>query len=113
VDAAGVPLHPVRVSGAGRKPLEKTIVAKGLAAAKEMGWFAIKLHGGAYQMTGLPDVLAIKNGRAAWMEFKRPGEHPTKIQQHRLRQLADAGCDTAVCCSAGDVRAFLSQCEAK
>lgn len=82
-----------------------------MAAAKEMGWFAIKMHGSAYQMTGLPDVLAVKYGRAAWMEFKRPGESPTKIQEHRLRQLSDAGCRTAVCFSAADVRVFLKECE--
>lgn len=82
-----------------------------MAAAKEMGWLAIKLHGGAYQMTGLPDVLAMKHGHAAWMEFKRPGESPTKIQSHRLRQLSAAGCSTAVCYSAADVRTFLTQCE--
>lgn len=57
--------------------------------------------------TGIPDVLAIKDGQAVWMEFKRPGCEPTRIQQHRLRELESAGCRTAVVHSAGEVRAFL------
>jgi len=67
----------------------------------------VKIHGGPFQLSGLPDVLAIKGGRAAWMEFKRPGCEPTKIQQHRMRELVDAGCQVAVVRSAADVRVFL------
>lgn len=96
-----------------KPPLEKTIVAKGLAVAKQLGWWVVKIHGGPFQLSGLPDVLAIKGGRAAWMEFKRPGCEPTKIQQHRMRELALAGCDVTVCCSPSEVRDFLLQCEAK
>ena len=90
-----------------KPPLDKTIVAKGLAVAKQLGWWVVKIHGGPFQLSGLPDVLAIKGGRAAWMEFKRPGCEPTKIQQHRMRELVDAGCRVAVVRSAADVRVFL------
>jgi Holliday junction resolvase len=93
---------------AGRKsPLERTIVAKVIAAAKSLGWFAIKIHGNAFQMAGLPDVLAVKGGRAVWMECKRPGEEPTRVQVHRMRELSEAGCPCTVVFSAGDAREFL------
>lgn len=88
-------------------PLEKTIVAKVIAVAKSRGWYAIKIHGGAYQLAGIPDVLAIKDGRAVWMEAKRPGEEPTKRQVHRMRELIQAGCPCAVVTSAGDATEFL------
>ena len=88
-------------------PLEKTIVAKVIAVAKSRGWYAIKIHGGAYQLAGIPDVLAIKDGRAVWMEAKRPGEEPTKRQVHRMRELIRAGCPCAVVTSAGDATEFL------
>lgn len=87
--------------------LEKTIVAKVMAVARSLGWFVVKIHGNAYQMAGLPDILAIKNGRAVWMEVKVPGNEPSKIQLHRMRELAAAGCPVAVVYSAGDARHFL------
>lgn len=90
-----------------RKPSEASIVAKGMAEAKRLGFFAIKIHGNQYQMAGIPDVLCLRGGRAYWIEFKRPGEEPTKLQVHRMRQLEEAGCLTTVACSVGDVRAFL------
>jgi len=96
-----------------RPPLEKTIVANGMAAAKAMGWLVVKIHGGPYQLSGLPDVVAFKQGHAAWAEFKRPGEQPTKIQSHRLRELALAGCSCTVVRSVGEYRDFLASVEAK
>lgn len=84
-----------------------------MAVAKSLGWYTIKIHGGPYQLSGLPDVLAIKGGHAAWAEFKRPGNEPTRIQAHRLRELAMAGCSCAVVTSAGEYREFLEQAEAR
>lgn len=88
-------------------PLEKTIVAKVMAQAKSLGWWPAKMHGNAFMLAGLPDVLVIKDGRAAWMEVKRPGEEPSKIQLHRMRELAGHGCPVAVVFSAADARHFL------
>ena len=65
------------------------------------------MHGNAFMLAGLPDVLVIKGGRAAWMEVKRPGEEPSKIQLHRMRELAGHGCPVAVVFSAADARHFL------
>lgn len=88
-------------------PLERVIVAKVLATARSLGWWACKMHGSAFSVAGLPDVLCIKAGRAVWLEAKRPGEEPTKIQLHRMRELAAAGCSTAVVTSAQEARVFL------
>lgn len=90
-----------------RAPLEKTIVANVMAQGRALGWWVTKFHGNAYSMSGVPDVLAIKGGRAAWLECKRPGEDPTKIQLHRMRELSAAGCPVAVVTSAAEARAFL------
>lgn len=90
-----------------RRPSEKSIVAKGVAVAKSLGFYAVKLHGSAYSLAGIPDVLCLKDGKAYFIEFKRPGEEPTKLQQHRLRELISYGCPSTVCRSAGDVREFL------
>lgn len=90
-----------------RQPLESTIVKKVMAQAKALGWLPLKQHGSAFVLAGLPDVLAIRNGRAAWMEVKRPGQHPTEIQIVRHRQLRDCGCPVAVVRSAQEAKDFL------
>lgn len=90
-----------------RAPLEKTIVANVMAVAKSLGYWSMKTHGSSYAVRGTPDVLAIKDGKASWMEVKRPGEHPTRAQEHVMRQLAAAGCRVTVVYSAADARHFL------
>lgn len=90
-----------------RRVSEATIVKRGMDVARSLGWWVMKNHGSAYSLAGLPDVLCIKDGRAAWIEFKREGEEPTRVQWHRIRELISAGCPCAVARSAGDVKAFL------
>lgn len=90
-------------------PLERTIVAGAMKAARGLGWLAYKMHGSQFGVAGLPDVLCIKAGTAVWLEAKRPGQRPTKIQDARMRELAEAGCKTAVICSAGEAKSFLEK----
>lgn len=90
-----------------RQPLESTIVKKVMAQAKALGWLPLKQHGSAFSLAGIPDVLAIRDGRAAWLEVKRPGQHPTEIQIVRHRQLRDCGCPVAVVRSAAEAKEFL------
>ncbi len=90
-----------------KPPLEKTIVNNVMAVARSMGYWTMKNHGSQFSVAGLPDVLCIKAGRAVWLEAKRPGEEPTRIQEHRIRELIGVGCPVAVVRSAGDAKAFL------
>jgi len=90
-----------------KAPLERTIVANVMAQGRALGFWSVKFHGNAFTMSGVPDVLMIKDGRAVWLECKRPGEEPTKIQNHRMRELASAGCPVAVVTSAAEAKAFL------
>ena len=92
-------------------PKESTIVAKVIATAKAAGWLAGKLHTNAYGIAGMPDVMAIRNGHVAFLEVKRPGEEPTKVQTHRMRQHAEAGASVTWVTSAGEARAFLEGIE--
>lgn len=97
--------------GSKKPPLEKKITNNVIAMAKQLGWWVMKTHGTTYSLRGIPDVLVIKGGRAAWMEVKRPGEDPTKAQEHRMRELSDAGCPVCVVFSAADARHFLEAIE--
>lgn len=86
---------------------ERAIVVKVIAVAKSLGFWVTKIHGNAFTLAGTPDVLAIRDGKAHWMEVKCPGEQPTKIQLHRMRELEQAGCRVAVVYSPQDARRFL------
>ena len=90
-------------------PLEKVIVGRVMDEAARLGFLAMKMHGSAFSLRGLPDVLAIKDGKACWMECKRPGEEPTRVQMARMRELVKAGCSVAVVTSAGEARDFLER----
>jgi len=95
----------------GYLPRESTIVAKVMATARAAGWWAGKLHGNAFGIAGMPDVMAIRNGRVAFMEVKVPGEEPTRVQYHRMRQLAEAGAAVTWVTSAGEAKGFLEGIE--
>lgn len=54
----------------------------------------VKIKGGAAQESGLPDfyfTCAALSGRSVWIEVKRPGEEPRKLQQYKLDKFRRAG----------------------
>ena len=70
----------------------------------------VKLKGGAAQESGLPDLLftcAALGGRAVWIEVKKPGETPRKLQGYKLDRWRRAGCVAVSVTSVGHVEAML------
>ncbi len=63
----------------------------------------LKLHGSPFQRAGYPDVHLCWQGRCYWFEVKRPGEGPTKLQEHRIAALRRAGAVAEVAHSMADV----------
>ena len=51
----------------------------------------MKIHGGPYQMSGVPDLLCVKEGRAVWLEVKQPGKRPTDVQVRRMNEIERVG----------------------
>jgi len=76
-------------------PLESTIVASIVRMAERNGWYATKLHGGPMQKAGLPDLLMLKDGKAVFLEVKRPGKgkasDATPLQQRRMEEIQRRG----------------------
>lgn len=70
---------------------EKRIIQHARMLLEENGWLFLKFHGDRFQVAGLPDVLAIKDGFHLWIEFKRFGKKPTKIQTYMLGKLQSFG----------------------
>jgi Holliday junction resolvase len=71
--------------------LEKTITNAIIKAARADGWWVLKVAGGPYQTAGIPDLLCVKDGRAAFVEVKQPGKAPTAIQLHRMNEIKKTG----------------------
>ena len=56
---------------------------------QERGWFVTKLI--KTSTNGIPDLLAIKNGKAMFIEVKKENGKLAPLQQMRLEELIQAG----------------------
>lgn len=63
--------------------IERTICKE----AEDAGWLVYKLT--FIGVNGAPDRLFGRDGRAILIEFKRPGEEPTRQQYRRHQELRD------------------------
>jgi len=63
-----------------------------IALSKEGGLW-VKVHGGKYQVTGLPDLIGCYQGRFFGLEVKLPGKEGTLTprQKHILEQINESG----------------------
>jgi hypothetical protein len=74
--------------------LEKTIEKKTTDKAKALGWWACKLTSPSF--AGIPDRMFIRNGRVVFIEFKRQGEKPRKLQEIVIRDMRFHGAEVYV-----------------
>lgn len=86
---------------------EKTIVAKIKKHLEQQGFWVVKLHGSPFATAGLPDLLALKAGRAWFFEVKGPDGVVSKLQAAMLERLRSAGCTAGVVRSVADVDQLL------
>ena len=56
-----------------------------LKALKKHGGFWFKVHGSAYQTTGIPDIIGCYRGRFIGFEVKIPGKENTLSRRQRLQ----------------------------
>lgn len=70
------------------------------------GWLVIKLI--QTTMNGIPDLMALKNGRTVFIEVKQPGKKPTELQQYRIEKLQGAGFEAFCATSLQDVSNFFA-----
>jgi len=82
-----------------KKQRENAIVTKTVKALEKLfpEAFVMKMHGGSYQRSGLPDLYISIYGKSIWIEMKRPGADTTALQKAKLERLAATGafCGTA------------------
>jgi hypothetical protein len=94
-----------------RRPLEKgvqkTVVEH---ARKTYGLLAVK-HSGGMGGASHPDYeFYLPGGRPLLIEFKRPGEFPTPLQEERIKRLRALGYDVQVIDSTADGKRLIDDC---
>jgi Holliday junction resolvase len=70
------------------------------------GWMVIKLI--QTSCNGIPDLMALKNGRTVFVEVKQPGKKPNDLQQYRIEKLHKAGFAAIAATSVADVVNFFA-----
>jgi Holliday junction resolvase len=65
--------------------IQRQIIVK----LESWGWMVVKLI--QTNTNGIPDLMAIRNGKTVFIEVKRDGEQPAPLQKHRLNQINDKG----------------------
>jgi Holliday junction resolvase len=70
------------------------------------GWMVIKLI--QTSCNGIPDLMALKNGRTVFVEVKQPGKKPNDLQQYRIEKLNKAGFAAIAATSVADVSNFFA-----
>ena len=73
---------------------ESQIQNKKIKQLEEEGYFVVKLV--LTNKMGIPDLLALKDGKALFLEIKRPNTKLTKLQEYRIQELKKQGFDTEV-----------------
>lgn len=71
--------------------LEKNLTKRMLKRLRDEGAWAEKIHGGAMQSSGIPDIIGCFRGRFFALEVKVPGNKPTDIQEHVMSEMRRTG----------------------
>jgi Holliday junction resolvase len=74
--------------------LESKIQTKIKKKLEAEGWLVIKLI--RTSVNGIPDILALKNGRAIFIEVKQPTGKISEVQKLRIKQLQEQGFEVKI-----------------
>lgn len=70
-------------------PLESVIQRRIIKRYQDQGYIVVKIE--KCSLNGFPDLMLLKDGKASFVEVKRPGEVPRQLQVYRIAQLRQAG----------------------
>ena len=78
---------------------------------KSEGWFVTKLV--STSTSGIPDLLAIRNGRTIFIEVKRIGGKTSSIQDYRIKELKSYGVEVFIFDNLQDAKRTLNYQDSK
>jgi Archaeal holliday junction resolvase (hjc) len=99
----------------GRTMKESQITRQILDAIRKHGGYWVKIHGSAYQVSGLPDIIGCYRGRFVGLEVKVPGgENKLSLRQKvMLRRIEQHGGTSKVVTSALDALDVLGNIDSQ
>lgn len=74
--------------------LEQKIQSKIIKKLEVEGWLVLKLI--KVSKSGYPDLIALKDGKAMFIEVKQPSGLLSEIQKFRIKQLQNLGFEVNV-----------------
>lgn len=74
--------------------LESAIQARIIKRYEAEGYLVVKLS--LTNKNGFPDLMLLKDGKATFVEVKRPGQKPRPLQEYRIKELHNAGFEAFV-----------------
>lgn len=74
--------------------LESKIQSRIIKQLEAEGYYVVKLI--LTNKPGIPDLLCLKNGKASFIEVKRPEEKPRPLQEYRMNELRNLGFECEV-----------------
>jgi Holliday junction resolvase len=74
--------------------LESKIQTKIKKKLEAEGWLVIKLI--RTSVNGIPDILALKNSKAIFIEVKQPTGKISEVQKLRIKQLQEQGFEVKI-----------------
>ncbi len=82
--------------------LESTIQARIIKWLKSEGYFVTKLI--QTSTNGIPDLIAIRDGKTVFIEVKRPGRNAEPLQLYRIEELVSKGVAAFVAHSVEEIK---------
>jgi Holliday junction resolvase len=81
--------------------LESKIQSSIRTHLERQGWFVTKLL--QTSTNGIPDLMALRQGKVVFIEVKQPGRKPSPLQEYRIGQLRKEGFEVIIATSKKDV----------
>ena len=89
-----------------KKPSKESTVQSSIQKwLKDNGWFTIKII--MASKNGIPDLMAIKNGRTIFIEVKNEIGKLSKIQEYRIKEMQQHGAEVIVARSKEEIKPYL------
>lgn len=74
--------------------LESAIQTSIIQRYERDGYSVVKI--GLCNKQGFPDLMALKDGKALFIEVKRPGQKPRPLQEYRHKELREQGFEVLI-----------------
>ena len=89
-------------------------IMRWLKTSASSGWW-VKIHGGPYQRSGIPDIIGCYCGRLVGIEtkspaaYRKPGHDLSALQKATLEDIKHSGGATLVTYDVEEVKAFIQK----